>query len=186
VGKTTVLDELVLILQAAGLTVLRTKEPSSAFDLSNEQAHTGLDLARLLADDRAEHVAGTIVPGLAEHDVVITDRYIASMLIFQVLDGVPFEQVWAMNEDFPLPDLNFVMTASEDTINRRLDHRDVQTRFDRQHHAARELAQYRTVAGFLTGLGVRIVKIANDDDVTLAVTATAMAEPIIDEIGRRP
>jgi hypothetical protein len=51
-GKTTVLHKLVPALQAAGLRVLRTKEPSSGFDLGNEQIHQGYDLARLLANDR--------------------------------------------------------------------------------------------------------------------------------------
>lgn len=184
-GKTTVLDQLVPVLQAAGLAVLRTKEPSTAFDLSNEQTHEGLDLARLLTEDRAQHVKITIRPGLADHDVVITDRYIGSSLVFQVLDGVPLTQVWELNRHFPLPDLNFIVTACETTLARRLRQRGRPTRFDQQHHPGRELECYETAAAFLREQGVRTITISNDDHRTPIATAAAMTASIIDQLRHR-
>lgn len=185
-GKTTILDQLVSALQAARLSVLRTKEPSAAFDLTNEQRHQGLALARLLADDRAHHVQDTIQPGLLDHDIVITDRYIGSSLVFQVLDGVPFAQVWQLNRHFPLPDINFIVTASEDTLNRRLDQRGRPTRFDQQHHTTQEIEHYQSVAAFLSEQGVRTMTISNDDSQPPIATTAAMTASILDQLRHRP
>jgi dTMP kinase len=184
-GKTTVLDHVVPALEAAGFLVLRTKEPSAVFDLANEQNHKGLDLARLLADDRAHHLEAVVEPGLADHDVVITDRYIGSTLVFQVLDGVPFTQVWEMNERFPLPDVNVIVTADQMTLTRRLERREHRTRFDRQHHAACELEHYKTAATFLRGRGVHIVTVVNDDARPPISAAAATTATILDRLRHR-
>lgn len=185
-GKTTVLDQLVPALQAAGLRVLRTKEPSSGFDLGNEQIHQGYDLARLLADDRAQHLKATIRPGLLDHDVVITDRYIGSSLVFQVLDGVPLAQVWDLNRRFRLPDINFIVTASEYTLHRRLQQRATMTRFDREHPIVRELEQYQRAAALLREHGVPTITVTNDDTQPPIATAAAMTASILDRLRRRP
>ena len=184
-GKTTVLDELVSALQAAGLRVLRTKEPTPAFDLANEQTHRGLDLARLLCEDRAQHLATTIEPALADHDVVITDRYIGSSLVFQVLDGVPFTDVWELNQHFRLPDINFIVTADEDTLARRQEHRGQLTRFDQQHHFAQEREHYETVTVFLRNRGVHTITITNNDTTPPIATAAGMTASILDQLRHR-
>jgi dTMP kinase len=184
-GKTTVLDQLVAPLQAAGLRVLRTKEPTAAFDLANEQTHHGLDLARLVCEDRAQHLATTIEPALADHNIVITDRYIGSSLVFQVLDGVPFTEVWNLNQHFPLPDINFIVTADEDTLARRQQQRERVTRFDRQHHFAREREQYETVAAFLREQGVHTAVITNDDTRPPVSTAAGMTATILNHLRHR-
>lgn len=178
-GKTTVLDRAVRLLEAGGLTVLRTKEPTAWFDLSNEEHRTGADLARLLAADRTTHLERVIVPALASHDAVITDRYIGSSLSFQVLDGVPFKDVWAMNSGFMLPDLNIFVTADKASIRRRLAARGTPTRFDRQQRVAEEIAQYATVARFFIRQGVEVVELPNRDDDDMDQTAARMTAAII-------
>src|SRR4051812_19970758 len=92
-GKTTALDLVTPKLTASGVRVYRTKEPTADFNLSQEESLAGLDLAPPLADARDRHVSHEIQPALAENDVVISDRYIASSLVFQVLDGVPLDLV---------------------------------------------------------------------------------------------
>lgn len=178
VGKTTILDLLVPMLKMHGLSIARTKEPSLAFDLSQEERRSGVELAQLIADDRARHLKATIVPWLASYDVVITDRYIASSLVFQVLDGVPQNKVWAMNSDFPLPDLNIFLTADRQSIQRRLAARDVLTRFDRNLQTDREIALYATAKALLSGHGVRTAVVANGDNADAGHTAAEVASLI--------
>ena len=185
VGKTTVLDLLTPLLTARGLSVLRTKEPTAAFDLSQEETRSGAALARLLTDDRARHLQETIVPGLDQHDLVISDRFIASSLVFQVLDGVPLDQVWAMNRNFLLPDLNIFLTTRPATLQRRQAARGAPTRFDRAQRAEHEINQYATAREVMSQHGVSTLELTNDDGVRPLDTATAMAAPILDLTRRR-
>jgi len=184
-GKTTVLDLLIPMLTASGLGVLRTKEPTAAFDLSQEQSRAGVALARLLAEDRARHLRETIRPGLRRYDVVITDRFIASSLVFQVLDGVPIDQVWAMNRDVLLPDLNIFLTTGPTSIHRRQAARGVLTRFDRDQRTEEEISQYATAREVMTEHGVLTIELMNDDDMRPIDTAAAMVAHILGRVGRR-
>lgn len=187
-GKTSILDIVTPMLTASGLRVFRTKEPTPDFDLSQEESSSGLELARRLADDRRHHLEKAIRPALAQHDVVITDRYIASSLVFQVLDGVPFNRVWELNQSFLLPDLNIFLTVDERSSLRRLHERREQrhtTRLERAMHIEEESGHYQTAKAFLAGRGVHVAEIANNDAESrsqdgerLQQTATAMADLI--------
>lgn len=184
-GKTTVIGGAVELLRAEGLAVLSTKEPTESFDLSNEDLRTGVDLARMLAQDRAKHVGSTVLPALATFDVVVTDRYIASSLVFQVLDGVSFDLVWELNSRFLLPDLNIFVTADPSSLRRRLDKRGRATRFDRQQDLDREIAQHGTVSTFLAGRGVTVVEVSNGDESSHDLAAEQVAVAIRDCADRR-
>jgi dTMP kinase len=187
-GKTSVLDIAAPMLAAVGLRVLLTKEPTADFDLSQEESCSGLDLARRLAEDREEHLRNTIRPALAENHVVLTDRYIASSLVFQVLDGVPFDQVWELNREFLLPDLNIFVTVNAQSSVRRLKERSEwkrTTRLERSVPVEEEASQYQTAKAFLASRGVHVADIPNDDGETRsrdgerrAEAATAIADLI--------
>lgn len=185
VGKTTVLHLLVPLLTAGGLSVLRTKEPTAKFDLSQEESRSGTALAWLLVEDRARHLREIICPGLNEHDVVITDRFIASSLVFQVLDGVPLAEVWAMNRDFLLPDLNIFLTTEPASLRRRQAVRGALTRFDRDQWTEQEISQYTTAKEVMAQHGVSTIELTNDDGEQPIETAIAMANPILDRARRR-
>lgn len=184
-GKSEALKRAVPALQTAGLTVLLTKEPTPRFDLANEQRFSGLGLARLIAQDRAHHLRDTIDSGLAQNDVVITDRYIASTLVFQVLDGVPFDDVWALNAHFRRPDLNVFLTADEQSVERRRRDRAIATRFDRAISTTEEMAQYLAAEKFMSDLGVAVVRIANDDTQPLQRTVETLCQAIIVRVEAR-
>ncbi|MFI1990145.1 dTMP kinase [Actinoplanes sp. NPDC020271] len=187
-GKTSVLDIVTPMLTVAGLQVCHTKEPTAAFDLTQEESHSGINLARRLADDRAQHIESTIRPAREENDVVITDRYIASSLVFQVLDGVPFDQAWELNREFLLPDLNIFVTANAKSSLRRRQERNAKnrtTRLERATQTDKEASLYKTAKTFLAAKGVHVADIPNDDGEhrgkdgeRRAETATAIADLI--------
>ena len=72
-----------------------------------DTSHTGMSPraeALMYAADRAEHVASVIAPALARGAIVITDRYVDSMLAYQgagralVLDEVEQVARWATHD----------------------------------------------------------------------------------------
>lgn len=143
VGKTTVMTALRDRLGgAARQRVVITKEPTSKFDLAQEARLSGAALAAAIAADRALHVAEVIRPALEAGKMVICDRYILSSLVFHGMDGVPPEIIWHLNETFPRPDVNLVLTAPAAVISSRRDARPAPTRLETASDPAAEQDEY--------------------------------------------
>lgn len=117
VGKTTLVQQLKRTPQSADW--LFTKEPTDRFDLRHEQRLSGVQLAELIAEDRARHVADVIEPAVRAGRVVVSDRYILSSFVFQGLDGVDAEYVAALNVEFPRPDMLLLLQCSPTTLLER-------------------------------------------------------------------
>ena len=109
-GKSTQSQLLRARLEAAGRTVLLTREPggtpagAEVRRIVLDPATGALDdrtEALLYAADKAEHVAAVVRPALERGEVVVTDRYVDSTLAYQgagrSLDPGELEQVarWA-------------------------------------------------------------------------------------------
>lgn len=111
-GKTTQAEILERRLRAAGVDVVRTKEPTDGRwgRLLRESAATGRlsteeELDAFL-NDRREHVAQLIRPALDRKAAVIVDRYYFSTVAYQGARGLDPEELLARNEAFaPEPDL---------------------------------------------------------------------------------
>lgn len=94
VGKSTQHRLLVAHLQAAGHEVVATRQPGGTA-LGTKIREMVLDPASgdippraealLYAADKADHVASVIEPALARGAIVVTDRYVDSMLAYQGL-----------------------------------------------------------------------------------------------------
>jgi len=126
VGKSTQLTALASALAAAGKPVLTTREPGGS---PGAEAIRGLLLggsddrwtmraeALLFAAARADHVAKTIQPALAEGRWVLSDRFLDSSLAYQGgAGGLGIAAVRALHrfgsEDF-LPDRTLVLVSAE-------------------------------------------------------------------------
>ncbi|HKS50107.1 MAG TPA: hypothetical protein VJT49_34380 [Amycolatopsis sp.] len=70
-------------------------------------------LACLCAADRHHQFATEIVPALREGQVVVCDRYVASSLVLQGLDGLSAEVVWQLNHGVYRPDLSVILTVAQ-------------------------------------------------------------------------
>ena len=112
-GKSTQLIGLGEALRAAGLAPLLTREPTDGVHgrRIREMARSGepvptADELRWFVDDRAEHVAQSIAPALAEGRLVITDRYFLSTVAYQGARGLDWRELLSESEArFPAPDL---------------------------------------------------------------------------------
>jgi dTMP kinase len=163
-GKTTIVHHLAQLLVAAGENVHVTAEPSSgpigrlAAELT--ETVTGHALACLYAADRYHHVETEIAPFLASGHVVISDRYVASGLVIQRLDGVDPLFLWQLNQAAKRPDLAAILDADPDVVAERLAERGPHNRFQRvEGNSHREVAYYRQATQQLTDAGFEVLRV---------------------------
>jgi dTMP kinase len=135
VGKSTAARLVADMLTAAGAPVHATTQPSRAplGELARHGTDTyqGMALACLCAADRHHQLAAEIMPALREGKMVVCDRYVASSLVLQGLDGVPVEVVWQLNHGVYQPDLSIILTGDAAVIDARLRARGGHSRFER-------------------------------------------------------
>jgi len=121
-GKSTQLRLLAARLRAAGHEVVETREYTDgpigrrigAMARSGERVAAEVELQWFL-EDRREHVAEVIAPGIAAGKIVLTDRYTLSSVAYQGARGLDWRRILADNEaEFPLPDLALVFTLPAD------------------------------------------------------------------------
>jgi len=116
-GKSTQLRRLAAVLRAAGREVVETREPTDGAwgQRIRAMARSGARVApaeelRWFVEDRREHVARVLHPGVARGAIVLTDRYFLSTVAYQGARGLDPERLLAEAEaEFPLPDLALVL-----------------------------------------------------------------------------
>ncbi|WP_327415369.1 dTMP kinase [Streptomyces sp. NBC_01233] len=180
VGKSTVTALVAELLRADGVEVCQTREPSDT-PLGNMARHgteefRGLSMACLIAADRYAHLDHEIRPALARGETVVCDRYVASSLVLQVLDGVGRDVVWELNRHADMPDLAVFVNARADVIEKRLTDRGAHSRYEREPGSTqRECAGFLEAARFLMAAGVRVLQLdaseVGPDEVARAVVA---------------
>ncbi len=159
VGKTTASALLADLVAAEGWQVHRTKEPTHS--RLGETARYGTDdyhglaLACLVTADRYHHLETEVRPALAAGKVVICDRYLATSLVLQRLDGVDGEFIWTLNRYVDRPDLTIILTGDPTQARARAAARGIHSRFHRGGPAAgrEERERYEQVAVELTDAG---------------------------------
>ncbi|WP_234043340.1 dTMP kinase [Streptomyces marianii] len=163
VGKSTVTALVARLLRAEGVPVLPTREPTDTA-LGNLARHgtdeyQGEAMACLIAADRFKH-GEEIRPALERGEVVVCDRYIASSLALQCMDGVDREFVWLLNERVLQPDLTVMVTGHPDVIEARLTARGAHSRYERAQGSSRvECAYFAEAAKFLRSKGHRVLDV---------------------------
>lgn len=135
VGKSTTAGLVVTALAGAGLAVHPTTQPSRAplgeMARHGTDTYRGMALACLCAADRHHQLDVEITPALGDGAVVVCDRYVASSLVLQGLDGLSSDTVWQLNHGVYRPDLAVILTANPQVIDTRLRGRGGHSRFER-------------------------------------------------------
>lgn len=161
VGKSTVTAMVARMLGADGVPVLATREPTDT-DLGNLARHgtdeyQGEAMACLIAADRFKH-GEEIRAALERGEIVVCDRYIASSLALQCMDGVDREFVWLLNERVIQPDLTVMVSGQPDVIEARLAARGAHSRYERADGSSHvECAYFAEAAKFLRDRGHRVL-----------------------------
>lgn len=139
-GKTTQAELVSACLDAIGIPVVRSKEPTDGpwGQRIRQSASTGRlapsEELEAFIEDRKEHVAKTILPALELGKVVVVDRYYFSSAAYQGARGMDPEYILRENEKFaPQPDLLVILEVDAATGVRRVTNRgDVGNLFERE------------------------------------------------------
>ncbi len=167
VGKTTISTLVYERLQQKYDKVFLTKEPTNSTigqfikDLENIDEYKGYPLAYMILADRYYHIK-KIEEKLNDGYIVITDRYIASSLVYQVLDGIDIEEVLKLNLKFKKPDIYFFITMTEGKIKEILKNRQNLTRFEIENTSFKELKLFDNAKTILEKYNYTCVTIYNN------------------------
>jgi dTMP kinase len=162
-GKSTLINSVQQVLSNLGLINSITKEPTPRFRQANEDCLNGVDLFNLLLNDRRVHLELDVLPLLKQGEIVLCDRYVASSLVYQRIDGLDLEYIWSKNSQFLIPDLSVLVYASENTLLDRLAKRHSLTRFENNQNRKNELAFYLEAVDFLQNQGYSHIFAENED-----------------------
>ena len=182
VGKTTLLEEIEKNIKSKNVQLYKTKEPTNSilgkFIREISEEINGDTLACLVSADRYEHLKNEIIPELKKGKIVITDRYILSSLILQVMDGVKESFILNLNSKIIKPDLQLAIFAEEEIIQNRLKQRDKLTRFEKNNQSKKEINNMEKGIEKLKKLNIEVLSINNNDD--LEYNANKIVDYIIE------
>lgn len=177
VGKSTTIEALRQEMTGRGIVVRQTVEPTTSklgvFTRQNANDIHGYALACLVTADRYAHIENDLKPSLNAGDTVLCDRYVASTLVLQQLDGVPLKFLLDLNADILLPDLAVILTAPPGLLANRIAERGVRHRFHLDPTMpGREVDLYAETAQTLMAKNVRVLVLDTSDATPSEVAAT--------------
>ncbi|TDD62952.1 dTMP kinase, partial [Actinomadura rubrisoli] len=134
--------------------------PIGALARAGTHQFHGYALACLVAADRYHHLDAVIRPALAAGTTIVCDRYTASSLVFQTIDGVEQTFITHLNRHADRPDLAIFLTCRGVELRRRLKARGSHGRFeDDPDITTKEIARYHDVSALYAAQGVRILEL---------------------------
>jgi dTMP kinase len=182
VGKSSCAEALTQFLRSTGRNVVLLHQPSDSalgeLARRSEEDLSGIALAALVVADRYLQIHETIKPALAQGKIVVCDRYVASTLALQRLDGIELDLLWEMNRFALVPELSVLLTADAATIEQRLSTRKSKTRFERRPGLSTlELALFREAFNVLRNAGYLTYEVS-----TTASSSEAVAQRIAEQL----
>ena len=154
-GKSTQLELLAEALREEHVAHVVTKEPTDgvwgrkirAMARSGELVAPEEEL-RWFLEDRREHVAAVLRPGVEAGQIVLSDRYFLSTVAYQGARGLDPPQLLAQAEaEFPLPDLALIFELDPDAGLVRVQARGgtAEPAFEEAAFLSRVAAVFRTL-----------------------------------------
>lgn len=152
-GTTRQSEWLAENLKDTGKTIVLTKEPTDGTigswvrsTLSSGAQCDPTAIQLMFCADRAEHVADVITPALERGDIVISDRYTYSTIVYG--DALGLDGAWleSINAHFPSPDLTIFTLPPLDVCMARLGNRDENDAFEGQELQQKVHAAYARFA----------------------------------------
>lgn len=167
-GKSTLISKIIERLNSLNYDSIITKEPTNSrlgeFIRKEQETIKGKCLACLVSADRYQHIENTILPNLKNGKIVVSDRYVASSLVYQVIDGLTYDFVWQLNSEILKPDLTVILNVNSKTLINRLKEREYLTRFENIESKQKEIELYLKAILFLKEKGFNITELDNENN----------------------
>lgn len=193
-GKTTIatkLSEWLFNYSKKIDSVVLTREPcNSKFgkELSErlkkkESPEEGKErLLELFVLDREYHVDTVIVPALNGKNIVICDRYKYSNMVYQSVQGIPFQRIVEENVIFPKPDLTLIFNVSSEEAMNRLSSsgKELVDKFEKQDFLEKVRVQYVQLPQLLPKEKFVIIN-ANQSIELVFEDVKKVVKPLVDE-----
>jgi dTMP kinase len=130
-----------------------------------------------MAADRHHHYEHVIRPAVKAGRVVVCDRYVATALVLDQVDGADPGFVWSLYRSLGWPDLAVILAGDPPVSHARARRRGVYSRFHEGGLAAAEAeaSLYERAAAMLAGLGYPVEVIAAGDQSAEAVAGQVTA-----------
>lgn len=138
-GKSTLAREIARRVEAGGVAVLLTREPTDGplgrrireLARSGRQGVTAEEETALFIEDRRDHVRDELLPALEAGKAVILDRYFYSTMAYQGARGINVNDILRRNREFaPEPDLLVLLKLDVEEALERI----TRSRGDRPDH----------------------------------------------------
>jgi dTMP kinase len=135
-GKSTLADMTVSYLTDAGMSVIKSSEPTRGMTGSRLRSLLKSPLTPdpdlmlgLFIEDREEDVAIHIRPALARGDIVVLDRYYYSNAAYQGASGLSYRRIMQANtaRSFPAPDRVYLLDLNAEDAVARISKRNKET-----------------------------------------------------------
>ncbi len=133
VGKSTQIKLIEKAMINSGLSVLKTREPGGIRTCENIRnivlfdAMDQITELLLFSASRHENIKEVIIPGFGKYDVIITDRFILSTLVYQgKVGGIPINNIIVLHETFNFnlyPDMTLILDDDVNIVMDRLSKR---------------------------------------------------------------
>lgn len=157
-GTTTQTNNLARSLEAGGVDLMTTREPSDGpiGQLIREILHRKIEkvappaVALLFAADRVAHLSREIEPALRAGKLVVSDRYYHSSLAYQSQFD-DWDWVAAINRHAPAPDLTFIIELEVAEASRRRAERSAEELYDDFEFQKKVAAAYGAMKEKLPG-----------------------------------
>lgn len=168
VGKSTVINQIYNKLRNSQYDVYLTQEPSQSiigkFTRDIADKISGKPLACLTTADRYYHIINEIIPKLDNNLVVLCDRNILSAYVYNYLDGISFDYTFNLYNGILYPETIILLNASIETVQKRLQERNILTRYELQFAEIEHIA-YAEGANYLRSLGINIIEVSTDCEI---------------------
>lgn len=154
-GRSTQIEKVKSFLIDKGLEVVTTKEPTIDSEsgrkikniLQNKIETEPIELQKLYAQDRKEHLENKVVPALKEGKTVISDRYFFSTFAYGTAHGGKLEDLIRLNSDFLYPDLIILFKIDAKTCIERIEGRGEPKEFFEKQEMLKKVGQvYEMIA----------------------------------------
>lgn len=152
-GTTTQIERLCSALRERNIAVVQTAEPSNGFlgklirkkILSGKEYISRKSIQLLFFADRQDHLDQKIVPAIMKGDIVVSDRYKLSTIVYSALDGhgAFFAKIAA---EFPNPDLTIFLDIAPEKglarVKKRGKEKEIFEKLDAQKIIAKAYKRY--------------------------------------------